>query len=885
MTYKKKLIEVALPLEAINAACKEDKGRKTGTIRNLHKWFAPMPVPALRAMIFAALVNDPEDDARRADLLRLIEQLVSSGVEQPAESVLVAAKAAIRDSVGELPIVLDPFCGGGSTLVEAQRLGLQAAGSDLNPLPVLISKMLTSYPPMAVAHGPLHPDRLGGVAKGVEGFVSDLKFYGNEVYNQAKERLGQYYPVGPTGDPVIAWWWARTVESPDPRFQGVHTPLVSNWWMSKAKSGKAWLEATANLDTGSVDYAVRTTGSPPAASKSECLFSRSPIPFDYVRSQGKADRLGVTMLAMITQGQHGRGHHVATDAHRQAAAAAIPLAPPTASLPEAANGFRVQGYGMSRWSDLFTDRQMLALEVFAELVAAIRDRVLADGGSAEYADAVTTFLGLCVGKLAQANSVVVRWNVRNGPAAKAEPAFARHNLSMIWDFAETNPFGGSVGDWHQIVETAARGLGYVDSSSLPSQVSQGDARSAAKNFTGNALIVTDPPYFSAIDYADLSDYFYIWIRRALRDVHPDLLATMKTPKDGELIAAAARHDGSEDEAKAYFVEGFTEVFRGLLKAGRPDLPVLVVYAFKEQESDAGGQASSGWEAMLDAILRAGLSVVGTWPIWGTSSERVVGLGSNALATYVLLVCRPREVEAGRTTRRELSEEMRDALAEALPKLQAAAILPVDLAQAVLGPGMAVFSKYARVLEPDGTEMTVRDALLLINRVLAEVIQEQEGDLDPETRWATTWFEQHRHGEQSFGEADSLARSKVTTVDGLVRTGIVKAGGGLVQLLPRESLPDDYDPRQDQRPTVWEGVQHLIKRLARGEAAAAELLGQLGAGAEPVRELAYRLYQVCEKRGWSEEAQAYNQLIGSWPELARLAADSPEAVGNQQQSLL
>jgi putative DNA methylase len=883
VTDKKKLIEVALPLEAINAACKKDKDRKTSTIRSIHKWFARMPVPALRALIFAALVDDPNDEGERKELMRLIEELVASGTESPPPETVVAARRRIASSEDNLPLVLDPFCGGGSTLVEAQRLGLRSYGSDLNPIPVLMSTALTQLPPSVVGKAPLRPtDALGGGSwGGLSGFLGDVRHYARRVREHAQAGLASAYPVGPNGDPVSAWIWARTVESPDPRYQGVHVPLVSNWWLSKRKGERAFISPRVDHDRRSVSYEIASNGEPGPSSKGHCIFSGAPISFKYIREKGKNDELGLALLAVVTSSKHGR-YHAPDDEQVAAAQSSVPDKPLELDLPERALGFRVQGYGMHSWGQLFTPRQQLSLSTFADAVSLVPKWVREDGGDEELALAISTVLGLVVGKLSQQSSCLCRWFIdgRNG-AGGVLAAFGSHHLSMSWDFVETNPFGGSVGDWLQVVEGALGAFTSVASDGPPSVVRQADARSVNGDLVRECLVVTDPPYFSAVGYANLSDYFYPWIRRALRSSYPELLATVATPKGGELIAEPARHN-SADEAREYFIEGFTTTFYSLKNASRADLPLLIVYAFKEQ-ADADGTIAAGWEAMLEAVLRAGLGIVGTWPIHGTGSARMRGQKSNALATYVVMVCRPaRGVD--RVSRREFAAALRAELGSAVKLLQAAAIAPVDLAQAVIGPGMGVFTRYEAVIEADGNPMSVRDALLLINAVLAELIEEQEGELDPDSRWALTWFEQHQFADGPFGQADALARAKVTSVDALDRSGIVDSRAGRVRLLRRDELPDGYDPQGDTRPTVWEMTQHLAKALAHGgERAAASLLVALGSNAGAARDLTYRLYGICSAKGWSEEAQIYNALAASWSEVARL--ESEVAASSQQQTIL
>ena len=874
----KKLIEVALPLEAINKACRADKERKTGTIRNLHKWFAPMPVTALRALIFAALVDDPGDDAERAVLLRITEDLVASVVESPADSVLLRAKAAIAASVPELPVVLDPFCGGGSTLVEAQRLGLVSEGSDLNPVPVLISKALTEIPPSVLGRHPLRRSE-GlldiGASQGLDGFMADLRRYGRLVYDQAQAAISQYYPCGPNGDPVFAWWWARTVPSPDPRLQGAQTPLVTAWWLTKQKGAEEWLEPLTS-GNGHLEFAIRTDGQPPLPSKSRCLFSNEPIPFDYIRAQGRNGNLGTMMLAFTTVGAGGRVNWLASEEHQSAARQAQPTEAPTAELPEAALGFRVQGYGMKSWADLFLPRQLLALETFATQVASLKPLIMSEGGSEDYARAVMTVLGLCVGKMAQLHSTLVGWGPRNGPT-RALTAFGQQTVSMTWDFCEVNPFGGAQGDWLQTLNTVLRAFAVVAPTGPPATVVQQDARAVSFD-SRDCLVVTDPPYFAAIGYADLSDYFYPWLRKALYGVYPELFSTLNSPKLGELIANPSAHE-SEEEAKRYFVDGFREVFTKLGKLPGA-FPILIVYANKESDRGTDPQVSSGWEAMLQAIVEAGLSVVATWPVHGTAAGRVRSMGSNALATYVVLVCRPRSLVANTASRRELASDLRSQLGPAIRLLQSGAIAPVDLAQAVIGPGMAVFTRYKRVLEADGSEMSVRAALLLINSSLAEVLDHQEGDFDAETRWAITWFEEYQFGDGPSGKADSLARAKATSIDGLIRTGTVRARSGRTRLVRRDELNIAYDPRQGSRPTIWEAVQYLVRALEMdGELGAAQIVRFLP-DADAARNLAYRLFAICERKNWADEALGYNALVASWPELARLGEGALTGIPDQ-----
>ncbi len=875
MTGKKKLIEVALPLEAINIACKADKDRKTGTIRNLHKWFAPMPPPAWRALLAAALLDDPGEPTRRQELFGLIEALLGVDARPPSREVVAELQRLLTEQGIELPIVFDPFCGGGSTLVEAQHLGLPTVGSDLNPIPVLITRTLTSYAPTVAGHKPItgtSQELLTPAPGSLSGFAQDVSHYAHLIYRECARKLSAFYPPGPNGDPIIAWWWARTIQSPDPRFQGAYTPLVNDWWLSKRKGLAAFVRPLVDREGKSVQFEiVNASSGAPHASKSECLFSGAPIDFSYIKEEGLHQRLGSTLMAVITNGTHGRCHFAGRASDVEVAESAQPLDPPRLALPPKALGFTVQQYGIEQWSQLFTGRQMRTLEVFADTVAAVHDWAIVDGAEEEYATAICTFLGLCVGKLAQSCSMQVRWRTRNG-SAKAEQAFSQPTISPLWDFAEVNPFGGSVGDWLQVVETALRAMEFTASRAVPAKVVQRDARFASDLVgRGAALVATDPPYFSNFGYADPSNYFYIWLRRALKGIHPDLFSTLGAPTSGELISDPTRHGDDKDAAKDYFIDGLRSTFEGLAVSSRHDLPILVVYAFKQQEAETDGVVSTGWQAVLESLITAGLSIVGTWPIHGTGSARARGLSSNALATYVLLVCRPRPDSAPIGTFGEFRALLKSRLAEAVTALREASLAPVDLAQAVMGPGMEVFSGFCKVVQADGSSMSVREALIVINTMLDEVLEDQESAFDPSTRWAIAWFEQFGFSEGPFGVADSLARAKNTAVNSLAHAGLASAKSGVVRLLRPDELAPKWDPIAVERLTVWEATHHLVGQLTeKGESGAAELLRVLGGFGEVGRELAYRLHSICDRKKWSEEARLYNGLVVSWPEISRLA---------------
>jgi putative DNA methylase len=877
MGERRKLIEVALPTEEISEASRRDKDRKTGTIRNAHKWFAPMPPPAWRALLFAALIDDPGDEAERDKLVGLIKRLVPAEKSEPDETTLAEARALLEREYPEgMPAVFDPFCGAGSTVIEAQRLGLPAVASDLNPVPALITRTLTQLVPAVAGHLPLHaPDgQLATVPAGqYDGLSTDVRHYAERVRELVWAQVGHLYPQGPAGETVIAWLWARTVTCPNPAC-GATAPLATSFWLSKKKHTAAWIEPSVASDRRSIEFHVRTgDGQPPEPPKSgrggnfRCLVCNGVIEERHVQAEGKAGRIGVQLMAMAAERNGASRVYLDPDPKQAAVGDQVerPDDAPDVEQTDYARWFSSPGYGFTAIADLFTNRQLVMLGAFADAVAQVPSWVRADGGDQSSAVAITSILGLCLGKLAGSHSTQGRFE----PASKTSnggihPAFSRQALPMVWDFAEMNPFAAGGAQWLGLLDAVCRAACSLQRSQ-PAEVFQADARRAARDLRAPVLVATDPPYFDQIGYADLSDYFYVWHRRALRHVHPDLYATMATPKADELIAAPYRHDGRKDKARQFFIDGFTETFRALAGKSRPDLPMLVIYAHRQEESKAGDIYSTGWDAILEALIAAGLSVLRTWPIHGTTSTRQIGLGTNALASYLCLVCRPRPASAGRIDQAEFLTALRAKLPSQLRDLQRVNIPPVDLSQASLGPGLEVFSSFSRVELPDGTPMPVRTALGLINRVLDEVLAEQEGELDPETRWAITWFEQHGFDVGPYGEADGLARGKDTAVNALVDSGIVTARADRVALIPRDRLPDDWDPESDRRISVWEVTLHLIKALERGGVdRAGNLLRRAGWRGTAAHDLAYRMYQLCQDKKWAGDAQTFNNLVTSWP---------------------
>jgi putative DNA methylase len=917
---RKKLIEVALPLEAINRESAREKSIRHGHPSTLHLWWARRPLAACRAVLFASLVDDPSSlpeefpteetqEKERQRLFGIIEELVKWENSNNERVIGAARKEILKSTDGNPPPVLDPFCGGGSIPLEAQRLGLEAHGSDLNPVAVLITKALIEMPSKFANGPPVNPDAKkklthSAMWKGAQGLADDVRFYGKWMRDEAEKRIGHLYPKVMLEDgsaaTVIAWLWARTVKCPNPAC-GATMPLVRSFALSTKLGREAGVVPFVTADC--VRFEVQNIKTAVdegtvARAGAKCLVCDGDVDLEYVRSEGRAGRLSTQMMAVAAEGIGGR-LYVAADADQIAAAAVDPPSnAPDTDLPDRAIGFRVQAYGMAKHRDLFTARQLVALTAMSDLVLEAKDLIrhqarslmVDDGigigeggaGATAYAETLATYLAFCVSAVADDLSTIVTWRSGHGTGA-TRSTFARQAIPMTWDFAEANPFAGAAGD----LTSAAKAIADVIEN-LPigrGSVAQLDAAAASPD--GRFLVSTDPPYYDNIGYADLSDFFYVWLRRSLKDLFPQILSTLLVPKDAELVATPFRFGGSKKKAQEFFEAGLAQAFGRMRRIQTDRVPLTVYYAFKQAEEDDpdSHSASTGWETMLEALLSAGFSISGTWPLRTERAARSVSIGTNALASSIALVCRPRAESAAIATRREFIAALKAELPQALKQLQHSSIAAVDLAQAAIGPGMATFSRYAKVFETDGTSMRVRSALHLINQALDEVLSEQETAYDAATQWAVAWFDQFGTNEAAFGEAETLSRAKNTSVGGLVESGFVRAAKGKVQLIGREQLDAEWDPTTDKRLTIWEVAQHLIRRLkSGGEQAAADLLRKVGGMGEIARDLAYRLYSVCERRGWTEEAIAYNSLVVAWPEISRLASQESTAPADGQMTL-
>ena len=946
---RKKLIEVALPLDVINAASAREKSIRHGHPSTLHLWWARRPLAAARAVIFAQMVDDPsarldlfpteaDQEKERERLFDILKELVL-WKNTTNEKVLEQARTEIRkswrrtcaDNAGHprarelfdpdtLPAFHDPFAGGGALPLEAQRLGLEAHASDLNPVAVLINKAMIEIPPKFAGLPPVNPEaRPGGAAskallierewRGAQGLAEDVRYYGQWIRDEAERRIGHLYPqievpaamVEERPDlerykgrklTVIAWLWARTVKSPNPAFADVEAPLVSTFMLSTKKGKEAYVEPVIEgrgyrfrVKVGTpVDVDTAKAGTKLARGANFCcVMSGAVINDPYIKAESMAGRMGVRLMAVVAEGHRGRVYLSPPSEHEEIVSLAGPIWKPDQLMNRDTRDLvSGRGYGFFTWADLFTPRQLVALTTFSDLVAETRERVqrdalaaglpddgkaLRDGGTGAraYAEAVGVYLAFVVDKCADYWSSICSWN---SPRELIRNTFGRQAIPMMWDFAEANPFSASSGNWMAMGDWTWKALAVMPASGCGA-TGQNDA--GMQTVSTNKLVSTDPPYYDNIGYADLSDFFYVWLRRSLRPIFPDLLTTLAVPKAEELVATPYRH-GNKKKAETFFLDGMTQAMHRLAQQTHPMFPVTIYYAFKQSETTGdAGTSSTGWETFLDAVIRAGFGITGTWPVCTERGARSIGIGTNALASSIVLVCRQRSAAAPLASRSEFVAALRDELPTALAHLQSSNIAPVDLAQAAIGPGMAVYSRYAQVLDVGGNPVSIREALMLINQILDEVLAEQEGEFDADSRWALAWFEQHGFDEGEYGVAETLSKAKNTSITGIVEGGILASSAGQVRLLRPDELADGWDPTTDARLSMWEAVHHLIRALdTGGEKGAARVAAQLGASADIARELAYRLYTICERKRRAAEALAYNGLVQSWPEISNLS---------------
>jgi len=931
MEYKKKLIEVALPLEAINRESAREKSIRHGHPSTLHLWWSRKPLATARAVLFASLVDDPsahpnkfpseeEQEKERQRLFGIIEELVKWENTNNEEVLNKAKEEILKSTGGNIPPFYDPFCGGGSIPLEAQRLGLDSYASDLNPVAVLITKALIEIPPKFANMPPVNPDVRNNLDfkngwKGASGLAEDVRYYGKLMRDEAFKRIGHLYPkvklpkeYGGGEATVIAWIWCRTVKCPNPAC-GAEMPLTSKFWLSSKRGTKAWIEPVVNKNE--VEFVVKT-GSGTAKdgtvnrSGAKCICCGTPVSFDYIRSEGKAGRLGKRMMGIVAEGERGRYYLPPNQEHEKISNINNnQLDYPDADLPYNPRDFKTPNYGLTKFSDLFTNRQLTALTTFSDIVSEVKLKAYKDAisaglpddqlgineggkGAKAYSEAIAIYLAFLIDQLANHQSTINSWNSTN---SQMRSVFARQAIPMVWDFAESNPFCNSSGSYNNLFERMIKGFSAIPANKEGNAL-QVDAAAFSFQDKDKFLISTDPPYYDNIGYADLSDYFYIWLRRSLGNIYPDVLSTVLVPKAQELVATPYRFEGDREKAKEFFERGLYKAFNNIKEIANKELPVTIYYAFKQSEIESNDEdddinvSSTGWETMLEGLIKSGFEIVGTWPIRTEKIGRSVEIGTNALASSIVIVCRVKKDSLNMITRREYLNILRKELPSALKKLQQGNIAPVDLAQAAIGPGMSVFSRYSKVLEADGNPMTVRTALQIINQELDAYLTAQEGEMDTDSRFCIAWYEQFGMNEAPFGEADVLARAKNTSVGRLEEKGVVYSAKGKVRLLKREELDAKWSPvSSSSRDMIWMCTQQLVKALENeGEIKTAELVHEIrGDVAENAKALAYRLYTIAERKGWTEEAYAYNALVVSWPDIQR-KAEELAARSYEQQTL-
>lgn len=951
---RKKLIEVALPLEAINVASAHEKMPGIGAHpRGLHLYWARRPLATARAVIFSQMVDDPsanpdlfpteqKQNKERQRLFRIIENLVKwenttneTILQSARDEILASWRRACADNAdhpnaeelfnrNKLPAFHDPFAGGGALPLEAKRLGLESFAADLNPVAVMINKAMIEIPPRFSGMPPMNPDYQAKSSQekildrrvGAQGLAEDVKFYGKWIRDEAEKRIGKNYPkVKVTSSmaserpdlidfigqelTVIAWLWARTVKSPNPAFSQIDVPLISTYMLSTAPGKEAFIKPI--IENGGYSFTVKI-GKPPNAEEAKagtkmsqgsfkCIMSGVPFRYTYIDDEANAGRMGARMMAIVAEGKRGRVYLPPTPEHELAAeVAAPPWKPDAPSRGTWASNAQGRRYGFNTFGDYFTKRQLTALVTLSDLVGEVRFKIMSDGhvtggfdekdarsfaggggGLEAYADALSVYLAFAVDRCADFGNTCTRWVPGN---QKVMNLFAKQAVAMAWDYPEAAVLQDVVGGFNPAIDFIAKCI-CVLPSGVPGVALQVDATQS--DIAAGKVVSSDPPYYDNIGYADLSDFFYVWMSRSLQKIFPEVFTTLAVPKDAELVATAHRH-GSKANAEKFFLNGMTLAMQRMAEQANPVYPVTLYYAFKQSEGSGDDTVNTGWDTFLEAVITAGFCVNGTWPMRSEQEHRMIGIGANALASSIVLVCRKRSSVMSSLSRRDFIVKLKDEIPKALAHLQAGNIAPVDLAQASIGPGMAIYTRYAHIIDASGARLSVREALGLVNQVLDEQLSEQEGNWDADTRWGVAWFDQNGFTSSEFGSAELLARAKNTSVTGLVQAGFVQSAAGKVRLLKSDELPGDWAPESDTRLTVWEMLHHLIRLQKQGEAPAAAMLARLGDKADAAKELAYRLYGICEKKKRSTEAQLYNELIVIWPDLVARSKEAPAPAG-------
>jgi len=887
---KKKLIEVALPLEAVNAESAREKSIRRGHPSTLHLWWARRPLAAARAVIWASLVDDPSSlperfpteeaqNAERERLFQILSALVKwENSNNPA--VLEAAKAEIMKSTGgNPPALLDPFAGGGAIPLEAQRLGLEAHASDLNPVAVMINRAMIEIPPRFAGQPPVNPDARRRAHTqpwiGAQGLAEDVRYYGQWMKRRAFERVGHLYPKVKDGHgrghTVIAWIWARTAKCQNPAC-GCEMPLTSSFVLSRKKGREAYVQPV--IEGNKIRYEVRygkDAPEPPKTSrgaKFKCVCCGEATTPEYIKAEAMAGRMGAALMAVVAQTKEGKLFLPPDSDQLEASRRAHLNMPELGAMPTNPRWFSPPLYGIREYQQMFPNRQLTTLNELCASLNDVQAKAQADGCTQDYAHALRVYLAFVIDKIVAYSTSFGLWRSDH---ETFERLYGRQAIAMVWDYPEINITRDAF--FNNQLESVCECI--ANFQSKESFASQHDAQT--DNGLRGILVSTDPPYYDNIGYADLSDFFYVWLRQSLKDTYPALFRTMLVPKAEELVATPYRFEGGKAEACKFFEDGMLQTFKQIYEYALDDVPVTVYYAYKQSESDEkDATASTGWETMLSAMIQAGFAITGTWPM---RTEQTAALKSNvnALASSIVLVCRKRPPDAPACTRRDFINALKRELRPALQKLQASNIAPVDLAQSAIGPGMGVYSRFSRVLEADGTPMRVRAALQIINQELDLYFTEQDGELDRDSRFCVDLYTQYAFNDMKSGEADVLARAKNTSPDKLARRGVLSHEKSVTRLRTREEIPEKTDAE-----IVWLLTQQLTRAMERGGVAGAAKIvaGIFTSEPEQAKALAYRLFTIAERKGWAAEAYAYNSLVTAWPEVQASAAQMSQSGAEQ-----
>lgn len=916
---KKKLIEVALPLDDINNACVREKSIRHGHPSTLHLWWARRPLAAARAVIWASLVDDPSshpelfptEEAQNKERDRLFSILKDLVIWENSnnQEVLNRAREEIKKSTGNNPpALLDPFMGGGAIPLEAQRLGLKAYGADLNPVAVMINKAMYEIPPRFRNQKPVNPDaRLSANDQypGAQGLAADVEYYGNMLKEMAYKKIGHLYPKAKYNDPksgeekeatVIAWIWARTVKCLNP-VCGAEVPLVHSFDLSKKKGQERHIEISYD-ENRKVVFSIhagthRNDEGTISRNGAVCPYCGASIDYPTIRSALEENRYTDELEAVVLDTASGRTYISAEVGRNTAIAVELPEVVPSTKMTGKAVG-NIGLYGFKETSQLFTSRQIVMLTTLSDLLPEIRQQVikdcstrlpadnrhLAEGGSGAlaYAEAISVYLAFLIDKMTDYHSSFCSWNA---PGQKMRNVFGRQAIPMVWDYAECNPFCSSSGSLDNMLAWVWKAIKDFPHEHIAGEAVQWDA--TQDNGLRNIMVSSDPPYYDNICYADLSDFFYVWMRHSLKDVYPAVFGTISTPKEPELIASPYRFK-KKSEAKEFFEDGMLEACRNIYKYSREDVPVTIYYAFKQSDTDDSGSASTGWETMLSAIIKAGFSITGTWPLNTEREGRSIAVGSNALASSIVIVCRKVTESKPSTTLRNFIDELKSEMLPALKKLQASNIAPVDLAQSAIGPGIAVYSRYESIINADGSALTVRDALRLINRELDAHLNELNSGIDPASSLCMTMYMQKGFNQWKYGEIETLANAKNISVDTLDKAGLLRSEKGTVELLTREDIADMKVVAT--HPYSWLNTQQCVKAYSKkGNEGVSRMFALLSdSEIADVKSLCYQLFSIADRKGWTSEALAYNSVISCWEDAYKQSFDIRKNMADEQLTL-